>query len=735
MPLRCIRWFLLSFALLGSFVGLPVAEAAGDVALPTWPQQFEVPQGMTRTYAFPITQAGNVTVNLAWSGAPMTVALVDIDGKTISTMTDRAAPNASLSFAVSAADVAKSNVIAIALTVPAAKLPAAATPPAAARATAAAKPPPLTSAKGSISVTAPALNHATLQPKLKTLVAQRQIKPSTPPSPGPSALERLAARNAEGATALATQRRSLQTQFDAKVAASAKPLQTQTQSIQTTASRAALLSNVKVASVKLPKGIRVPAGSTTTKPTVLGGTADTASPAAKASGSSNGGVGGGTSSGTPLAGFPGDEVVLRVGGIDPNASNSVMFTVHSTTANGGASTMNLPGSIYAVSANGDAIDLTVGVPYAGETRDAAASVVVTAPNGNASAPFPFVYNPIPLPKISSVRQANGIAIPGKSLLVNGSGFGAGSKLYFRQLPGANAPAAAGASSAATSTDTVLAVSIPNYAAETQFVSPAYVSYHYKNKHFEADLNGADHPVTLDATTLALTSADRTSGTPGSTVLLGGNGMASVGEVHCNLGPGKDLTAKTISWSDTAVLFEVPDYSGITQAVNGTIYVKRLDGKKSNLLGFAFAPQYVHQYVDLSKYLTGQFVFHAGSPSDKWELADGGTKLSVHHQTDFWNGSSGTDVAFWWSDGWPIVGPAGQPMAMYLKNGWTVSAIDWSQFPVNTVLFSNASYTAHAGTTNPAVYMQWWLRIFVMGGNSMDYSVRIDIYGPKGTDYF
>jgi hypothetical protein len=729
MPFRCIRFFLLSLALLGPLVGWRVAEAAGDVALPSWPQQFEVPQGMTRTYAFPITQAGNVTVNLTWSGAPMTVALVDIDGKAISTMTDRAAPNATLTFAVSEANVSKSNVLAIALTVAAQKPPEVVTPPAGARATKAAKPPPLTVAKGNISLTAPALNHGTLQPKLKALVAQRQAKLGTAPSPGPSAIERLAARNAEGVTAIETQRRTLQTQFAGKVAARAQTLQTQTQSIQTTASRTALLSNVKLAAVKLPKVTVVSAGTTYTKPTVLGGTADTASPAAKTS-AANGGTGGGTSSAS-VTGFPGDEIVLRVGGIDPNANNTVLFTVHTTGANGGTATMNVPGIVYAAAVNGDAFDLTVGVPYAGETRDSAASIVVTAPSGSASAPFAFVYNPIPLPKISSVVPASN-AVPGKSLVVLGTGFGTGSKVFFRQLPGADAPTAG---SSSFNNDKQVTVSIPNYTAEAQFVSPAYVSYHYKNKHFEADLVGADYPVTLDATSVAITSTDRTTGTPGSAVLLGGNGMASMGTVHCNLGPGKDLTAKTLSWSDTAVLFEIPDYSGITQAVNGTIYVLRPDGKKSNLLGFAFAPQYVHQYVDLSKYLTGQWVFHPGSPDDKWEIQDGGTKLWVHHRTDFWNGSSGTDIAFWWSDYWPLVGPMGQPMAMYLKNGWTVSSIDWSQFPVNDPIFSTAGYTAHAGTTNPAVYMNWWLRIFVMSDNSMDYSVRIDIYGPKGTDYF
>ena len=103
------------------------------------------------------------------------------------------------------------------------------------------------------------------------------------------------------------------------------------------ANRLGQASNVKSASVKLAKVVRVPVGNAYGKPTVLQGTADANSPAAKASSGTGGGSGGGHGT---LSGFPGDEIVLRVGGIDPNAAKTVTFTVHTTTANGGTASMN-----------------------------------------------------------------------------------------------------------------------------------------------------------------------------------------------------------------------------------------------------------------------------------------------------------------------------------------------------------------------------------------------------------
>jgi hypothetical protein len=73
--------------------------------------------------------------------------------------------------------------------------------------------------------------------------------------------------------------------------------------------------------------------------------------------------------------------------------------------------------------------------------------------------------------------------------------------------------------------------------------------------------------------------------------------------------------------------------------------------------------------------------------------------------------------------------------MYLKNGWTVHAIDWSSFPPNNPILSTVNYSAHPGTTNPAVFVNCWIRMFIASGGLAEYSFRIDIYGPQGTEYF
>lgn len=72
---------------------------------------------------------------------------------------------------------------------------------------------------------------------------------------------------------------------------------------------------------------------------------------------------------------------------------------------------------------------------------------------------------------------------------------------------------------------------------------------------------------------------------------------------------------------------------------------------------------------------------------------------------------------------------------FLENGWTVSAINWWQEFPNDSLFSTLGYTARAGTSDPTLNIDWWIRIFILDGEDRKYSFSIDIVGPKGTPYF
>jgi hypothetical protein len=716
---------------------LPVTHAASaDIELPKWPQTFEVTEGMTRSYAFPITQSGEVGVDLTWTGSPLVVSLVDGAGKAVSSASTQAPPTVHLSFALTQAQIASSNVYAITLAVAPSKtaVPARATT-APSKPGKALKPPAVPKASGKINVSTPPVDAAALQPKLKKMTVLAQKKMAVLRTQGArqaksqTASAYIAARNAEAARALTTQRQSLLSQMATRTAAASQALLAARQAVKSTATNNAGVKNLRVAtrSPGLARASTVRPGVVQVKPAILRGTSDATG--AGSIGGNTGGGGGGAAA-AALVGFPGDEIVLQVSGIDPSAANTVTFTVRSTQ-NGASATMNVQGTVYSASSNASGVDLVVGVPNAGNSEDSSASIVVRDPAGNSSPPFGFAYRPIPLPTITGVQLQNGIAVAGRSLSLDGSGFVQGDKVLFNGLPGAAGPVAANVLGSVA--PNAIKVTVPSYTSNSQFVAAVYVSYHYQHKHFEADLQGAAFPVTLDATSISLTSADRASGTPEAPVLLSGSGFTSSGTVHCVLGAGKDYVARVDNTSDTAILFTIPRYTGFVNAVAGTIYVERADGMKSNLLSFTFNPNIVHKFIDLSKYLTGvQWSFVPATTRDKWSVGDNGTQLCVHHETqDFWHSASATDSAFQWND----AGPAFQPLATPLKNGWTVSAIDWSQILPNNSDYQVSNYRAHVGTNNPAVFADWFIHIFLNIPISVDYCYRIDISGPEGTDYF
>jgi hypothetical protein len=294
------------------------------------------------------------------------------------------------------------------------------------------------------------------------------------------------------------------------------------------------------------------------------------------------------------------------------------------------------------------------------------------------------------------------------------------------------------------------------------VAGVYVAFHYKHKYLEGDFQGAEFPFILDASSATFATINSTSATPGQALLLSGNGFASAqGEVHCVVGPGKDLTASIDSWSDSQILIHVPDYQGIPANVTGIIFVKRHDGARSNSLSFIFAPLMVHQLIDLSRYLTAatglaalQWSFQSGNNKDSWQLSSDNTTLQIHHETGFFSESSGSDLAFWACD-LPLyaipmgITPTTCP-TWCLKNGWTVFALNWWQDQPNEhhevylgfwafITIRTVTPYSHAGATppspDPCLQTQWDLFTTDSGSQHINYSFSIEIYGPKGCDYF
>jgi hypothetical protein len=431
---------------------------------------------------------------------------------------------------------------------------------------------------------------------------------------------------------------------------------------------------------------------------------------------------------SPGNGMPGDEVVLEVYGINTDtAGNHVTFTL--------ASNVIVESMIYGAVVDGDNVRLTVAVPNGAAPANANASIAVKNTLGVKTNPAKFSYTPIPYPTITGLRSTDGIASPGRSLLIDGANFATGSKVFFTKIPGSSGPVPAVQSYAVYPTSTVLPAGIPNYTLASQGVAGVYVVSHYSHKYLQGDMQGPEFPVVLDATTpgavgaiLNTATLSTTSASPGFPMLVLGSGFTNVqGEVHCVLSATQDLSATILSWSDGAILVQCPDYQGIPAAVNGTVYVKGGNGSNSPPVPFTFAPQMEYQYIDLSKYKS-DWAFYTYGAEDCWNMADNRCG-AWHYDDSFWYGASGADAMFFKGNpGYRTdLGPQ-----MLLKNNWTVCAVDWSQDEGNDS-YQSVNFKAHLGSNNPYLEVDWSISAII--GGCTGYSFGIEIYGPKGCDYF
>lgn len=85
--------------------------------VPTWPQQFSVKSGESATFAFPVTQPGQVTVDVTWQGAPLTVALAPQSGSPVASVNGKSSP-VKLIYAVTSTDIQKGILWAVKITAP-----------------------------------------------------------------------------------------------------------------------------------------------------------------------------------------------------------------------------------------------------------------------------------------------------------------------------------------------------------------------------------------------------------------------------------------------------------------------------------------------------------------------------------------------------------------------------------------------------------------------------------------
>ena len=103
-------------ALLLLAVSLAAAGAsAKEIKLPTWPQPFALGNGEQTSFLIPVTGAGSVIATAAWQGVPVSLTIIDGQGKVVATAPGRIAPKAVLEYRVVQQDLSRGPIWAITL--------------------------------------------------------------------------------------------------------------------------------------------------------------------------------------------------------------------------------------------------------------------------------------------------------------------------------------------------------------------------------------------------------------------------------------------------------------------------------------------------------------------------------------------------------------------------------------------------------------------------------------------
>jgi hypothetical protein len=218
-----------------------------------------------------------------------------------------------------------------------------------------------------------------------------------------------------------------------------------------------------------------------------------------------------------------------------------------------------------------------------------------------------------------------------------------------------------------------------------------------------------------STAAAITELSASEGRPGDQILIKGTGFgAQQGTVTFSVEPNSALAAPIAAWSDTVILVNVPDVSGLAQPYAGQL---RVEGAASLGAPFRFIPAYE------TRVLAPQFgEFEIDNPG----AVDGNIchpACSMGASMDLFFGHRGDDHFF---------------RNRTLKNGWKVYQVylahvqggDDLQGP-GIAQSADANITeARVGTDSPYVSVHWWQDAF----GFVDYVPRVIIAGPKGVPH-
>jgi hypothetical protein len=245
----------------------------------------------------------------------------------------------------------------------------------------------------------------------------------------------------------------------------------------------------------------------------------------------------------------------------------------------------------------------------------------------------------------------------------------------------------------------------------------------------------------------ITALSETSGGPKKGLVISGTGFRSDpgggvvrGRVYLTIPPGivapcpsctlvagevprdQAQAATIVSWSDTAIVAELPDVIGVMQ-YQAEIFVSR-DGELSNLVPFSFVPR---QEMRVIRVTPGDRR-HSGTVLTAPPTFNGGMVQRLRLPVPFgeFAGEKGNDEYF---------------LRTQLRNGWTMSGVQFfppgqlfnaqtggAELNATYSLLGNAYVESQGGGPNPYVNVRWWINPF---RPFMVYRYAIEIVGPAG----
>jgi len=213
-----------------------------------------------------------------------------------------------------------------------------------------------------------------------------------------------------------------------------------------------------------------------------------------------------------------------------------------------------------------------------------------------------------------------------------------------------------------------------------------------------------------APTPVIDHLNKTQGQPKDQVIIYGKNFGNAGgDVVFQLGPSTALPGTVEAWSDTVIVADVPDASGLVQ-FDGGVFVP-MGQIKSNTTPFRFIPaQEVRVYHsakgDVSLAQPGSYT--AAAVPTGWDHFG-------HPNTTLWRlgGGKGNDIVF---------------TRASLKNGWIVQDIQ-PYVPGCGLPLCQGVALADSRIGSPALFfnVRWWYEAL----HDSDYSFSIWIVGPRG----